>query len=53
MADLTQQSLDLLNAEELACFLTEGCLIDGKPEFNDLTEEQLDHFMRQMRDYEV
>ena len=51
--DLTQPQMDELTAEELACFLTENCLLPNKPHLNDLSEEELDAYMRQMRDYEV
>ena len=50
--DLTPEQFDELTAEELACFLSENCMLPNEPHIDDLTEEELDHYMRSMRDYQ-
>ena len=51
--DLTQKQIDELSAEEFACFLTEGCVIESKPEIADLSEAELDHYLRSYRSYDL
>ena len=51
--NLTQKQIDELSAEEFACFLTEGCVIESKPEFNDLTESELDDYLRAYKSYDL
>ena len=54
MPDLTQKDIDSLNAEELACFLDKGCVLPAdKDPFNNLTEEQLDEYMREMKSFDL
>ena len=53
MSELTQKCVDELSAEEFACFLTEGCVIPNKPQLNDLTEEELDHYLRSYREFDL
>ena len=53
MQDLTQQQIDELTAEEYACFLSTGCVIENHPEIPDLSEEELDHYLRTYREYDL
>ena len=50
--ELTQKNIDELSAEEFACFLTEGCVVPNS-NIDDLTEEELDHYLRSYKEFDL